>query len=229
MAVFNGHTRTPTRGSLDHDAWRPRMGALDSPACCQEQTLIHGNQQLKIEGNRQEEIARDHTARTGGNFSCLVVGWRQLYDRGNFLHVTAGGEVRNVLGATRVSRMGVVNATYAAQVVEHHAQMRQIFEPVPVITCTARELNSTLLSVHIGLWSGELCAAHLSAYGVSAELKALAGEWKWLSNEKKPVVIKLFQTAFRISITNISFAPIFLKYGATVGSPACLAPNSICM
>lgn len=204
------------------------MGALEGRPSPSEFALIHGDQKLELEGNREESIRQSHRSRTGGDYVCHVDGLRRLGEGGDFHHVTRGRQTRTVFGASNCSYLGPVLATYVGPLTENHSGPRRLYEPVSAMQALKNRIECSWLSVRTNLYSVHLAGTHIHLYGIGAGYKVLRWEGRLVEIGKKNLKMSMESVVHNINFSYFHLCPAEICSGITA-SYLKFALNSIVM
>jgi len=229
MPVFDGKTRVITRVSIEKDAWRAHMGILSRGGSPPERALVHGDRELRVEGNQKSVVNKNRTLITVQNYTCIVRGDRRLSEFGNLDHLTVGRVMRTVTGPSLINHIGIVNATYVQTVTEVHCSPRNISEP----TTWFESVQQALKQYNINL---DACFANMFLTVTDLNLKASAFGLTVLGyedtkvdlkKEDAKVVINAYSYTQIVSV-RANITALFLSSGTTV-SALKMAANSYAM
>lgn len=229
MPVFDGKIRTPSRGRLGQDGWKPPMGQLGGTSSPAEKALVHGDRELVIEGSLKSTTLKDRKLVTMQHYLCQVHGDRILQDFANLSHDTMGKEMRNVLGPSVRNYVGPVAATFIAPLTETHSSPRNINEPTTWFENVQNALKQYYVDLDASVASIQLTLSDLYLKG-SAFGFTLTGyeDTKFnLKKEDAKIVINSLSYTQIVSVS-LNVTALFLTSGMTASSLK-LASNSYLM
>ncbi len=231
MPVFDGKTKTATRIPLDGDDWTPSMGALTKDQCPTEKALLHGDQELVIEGNLTSRVMKSRSYLTNQNCVNTIRGNHRLMEAGELFHFTGGKQQRLVSGASILSFLGPVMSTFVAALTETHLQPRNVNEPTTWFESVQQSLKQ--YNIDLGFTAVAIQGVLVSDlyFKTSAFGFTVTGyEDTKFNLKKEDAKIEIHSTVYtKVVMTNIHVSGLFLISGTSVSAGPKLAPNSICM
>ncbi|MCS7042041.1 MAG: hypothetical protein NZR01_04550, partial [Bryobacteraceae bacterium] len=227
--VFDGKTRTRTRRGLARDGWKPPMGRLEKSSPCAEQALVHGDAELKIEGNHTCTTLKNTKLLTLQHYHCTVLGDRKLVENGNLTHTTIGKATHTVIGPAAVNHVGPVTASYIAPLTETHCSPRNINQPTSFLESVQSALKNFGVETEISSASVQLTLSDLYLKASAFGFTGIGYENTLLNLKKEDAKIVINSLCYtQIVSTRVNISALFLSSGMTASSLK-MASNSYAM